>query len=424
MTGGAGNDVLNGGAGNDTLTGGQGNDTYDVDSLSDVIVEAAGQGGDLIRTSLRTTDLNNYLNVENLTYTGRLGTTLTGNAANNVITGGVGTDIIAGGAGADTLNGGSGSDFLDGGAGNDVMDGGAGNDRFRIHEVLNGDDIIIDSGGTDALAWIDYGGDYVMNMSRAGASGRDLAITFRSIGSDDLLQTTVIKNQFSANSRSTTLAVERLEDWYYDSSSGQIIDTGRSLQFVNGLVGTSGNNIIVGYDRNDVIDGRAGMDAIFAGLGNDTARGGTGDDIIFGGMGNDILRGDEGNDVLVGDAGADTLTGGAGADEFWFRMAPNGTANVDTITDFSSIQGDKIALSTQLFRELNGHVDDSNFSANQTGLAVDADDRLIFDESTRTLYYDADGSGGDAAVAFVTLTGVSTLAAAFELLRLRSEKVC
>jgi Ca2+-binding RTX toxin-like protein len=175
-------------------------------------------------------------------------------------------------------------------------------------------------------------------------------------------------------------------------------------------VGTSGNNIIVGYDRNDVIDGRAGMDAIFAGLGNDTARGGTGDDIIFGGIGNDILRGDEGNDVLVGDAGADTLTGGAGADEFWFRMAPNGAANVDTITDFSSIQGDKIALSTQLFRELNGHVDDSNFSANQTGLAVDADDRLIFDQSTRTLYYDADGSGGNAAVAFVTLTGVSTLA--------------
>ncbi len=130
LTGGAGNDVLNGGAGNDTLTGGQGDDTYDVDSLSDVIVEAAGQGVDLIRTSLRTADLNNYLNVEDLTYTGRSGSTLTGNAANNVITGGVGADIIAGGAGADTLNGGSGSDLLDGGAGNDDLHGGLGRDRL------------------------------------------------------------------------------------------------------------------------------------------------------------------------------------------------------------------------------------------------------------------------------------------------------
>ena len=46
----------------------------------------------------------------NLTYTGTLAFTGTGNTLNNVIRGGAGSDKLDGGAGADTLIGGDGDD--------------------------------------------------------------------------------------------------------------------------------------------------------------------------------------------------------------------------------------------------------------------------------------------------------------------------
>jgi Ca2+-binding RTX toxin-like protein len=110
LIGGAGNDTLDGGVGGDTLTGGSGDDTYVVDSSSDVVVENAGEGNDTIRTTKASYSLVNLPNVENLTYTGSAGATLTGNAADNSINGGGGNDTIDGRGGADTMAGGSGAD--------------------------------------------------------------------------------------------------------------------------------------------------------------------------------------------------------------------------------------------------------------------------------------------------------------------------
>src|SRR5262245_18913326 len=42
----AGNDLLDGGPGNDTLRGGAGDDDYVVDSTSDTVIEASGEGSD------------------------------------------------------------------------------------------------------------------------------------------------------------------------------------------------------------------------------------------------------------------------------------------------------------------------------------------------------------------------------------------
>jgi Ca2+-binding RTX toxin-like protein len=50
LTGLAGNDTLDGGGGADRLVGGAGNDTYVVDHASDVVVELASEGIDLVRT--------------------------------------------------------------------------------------------------------------------------------------------------------------------------------------------------------------------------------------------------------------------------------------------------------------------------------------------------------------------------------------
>ncbi|MDB9329762.1 beta/gamma crystallin-related protein, partial [Nodularia spumigena CS-591/04] len=70
-------------------------------------------------------------------------------------------------------------------------------------------------------------------------------------------------------------------------------------------------------------------------LTNGTSTGTTGT------SGNDNLVGTSGNDTLLGLGGQDTLTGGLGADKFRFNSP---SERMDTITDFSRTQGDKIEL--------------------------------------------------------------------------------
>jgi Ca2+-binding RTX toxin-like protein len=110
ISGGGGADTLDGGVGNDIMAGRGGNDTYVVDSATDAVIEAAGEGLDLIRTTLATYSLASLTNVENLTGLSASGQALTGNAGANVIIGGAGDDTLVGGLGADSLTGGAGSD--------------------------------------------------------------------------------------------------------------------------------------------------------------------------------------------------------------------------------------------------------------------------------------------------------------------------
>jgi serralysin len=104
----AGNDVLDGGAGADTMTGGAGNDTYVVDNVGDRVIEGAGGGTDLVRTTLAAYALP--ANVENLIFTGTGDFSGAGNNLANAITGGAGNDLLDGGLGADILTGGLGND--------------------------------------------------------------------------------------------------------------------------------------------------------------------------------------------------------------------------------------------------------------------------------------------------------------------------
>lgn len=116
--GGQGDDTLNGNLGNDSMAGGVGNDTYIINSFTDVVVEAAGEGTDTVQTTIGTFTL--MANVENLTYVGPGRFNGTGNGGNNVLTGASNADTLNGGAGNDTLIGGAGNDSLVGGAGSDV----------------------------------------------------------------------------------------------------------------------------------------------------------------------------------------------------------------------------------------------------------------------------------------------------------------
>jgi len=146
----------------------------------------------------------------------------------------------------------------------------------------------------------------------------------------------------------------------------------------NGPVLTLGNDEIYGFGGNDIIYGRGGSDLLSGGSGDDEIYGGDGsnvgnnithNDTLYGGTGNDKLYGEGGNDKLYGEGGNDLLTGGSGND--YLNGFSNGTeydtliggANADKfvlgvqssnnfytgagfalITDFNSLEGDKIAL--------------------------------------------------------------------------------
>jgi autotransporter passenger strand-loop-strand repeat protein len=108
---------------------------------------------------------------------------------------------------------------------------------------------------------------------------------------------------------------------------------------------------------------------------------------------NEITGGD-GNDTLNGGLGNDTLTGGDGDDQFVFNTK-TGQANIDTITDFTE-GSDQIVLSHQIFKKLSSMVEEYQLVIDTEPL--DKNDYLIYDSTSGTLFYDADGSGKGKAV--------------------------
>lgn len=206
-----------------------------------------------------------------------------------------------------------------------------------------------------------------------------------------------------------------------------------------------------GGNGNDVLYGQEGDDELWGGNGKDKLYGGDGDDILYGGTGKDLLDGGEGSDTvsyeqasnsvtvdlgsgkvdgnsegkdtlvsienvigskaadkltgsdadntLVGGRGADILTGGEGFDVFVFDSLDA----ADTVTDFVS-GTDSLAFDDSTFTSLSSFAAD-NFVAG--GVALDANDFLLYDAGTGTLYYDADANAGGAAIAVAQL-GAST----------------
>ena len=126
LFGGDGNDTLHGGTGYDRMYGGTGNDTYQVTDTTDYAYENAGEGTDLVITTI------NYslrVNIENLRLDGSSDLRGYGNAENNVIDGNYGNNLLYGRDGNDDLRGRDGNDILYGESGNDLLQGGSGQDR-------------------------------------------------------------------------------------------------------------------------------------------------------------------------------------------------------------------------------------------------------------------------------------------------------
>ncbi|ANM09260.1 MULTISPECIES: M10 family metallopeptidase C-terminal domain-containing protein [unclassified Rhizobium] len=295
ITGGTGSDRLDGKAGADTLIGGAGDDQYTVDSLNDVVIEAAGGGVDTIWTDLNTYSLAGIANVENLSFSSGGNSTGTGNSLDNIIKGGTGNDTLSGGVGNDTLIGGLGTDTLIGGTGNDT------------YVVWDNGDTIIEN--------VDEGIDTV--------------------------QTTMAAYTLAAN-----------VEYLIYSWIGAFAGTGNNLD--NTITGGAASDTLSGGAGNDTLDGGAGADSLFGGAGNDTYIVDNAGDLVteaadagidtvrttlasyllgsnvenltysgtvaFTGTGNSLantIKGGAGADTLDGKAGADILIGAAGDDTYF-----------------------------------------------------------------------------------------------------------
>jgi Ca2+-binding RTX toxin-like protein len=130
---------------------------------------------------------------------------------------------------------------------------------------------------------------------------------------------------------------------------------------------------------------------VIGGTRADTLRGDALDNTLFGKNGSDLMSGDAGMDVFIGGTGQDRLTGGADADVFVYNVIGDLR---DTITDFTHGE-DIIRLDAGTFRlgSYTGGLLAEQLYISTGNQAADANDRLIYNTTDTTLWYDRDGTG-------------------------------
>jgi serralysin len=400
LNGFGGNDILDGGGGADSMDGGLGDDEFHVDNSGDVIVDSGGfeqvfvhgigswtLGAGLenlfilnspVAVNAVGNDLDNRIQVEGPS------AFVDGRGGNDHINGFTGADTILGGAGNDTLEGDDGNDSLSGGDGNDLFSGGFGNDTLSGglgDDYLDGDaghDRLVGDGGNDTL----YG----------GGDGDDT---------------------YWVRAGTVILADPQGEDWVWADGTDWTLGAGLdNLGFFFASDGQNGtgnelDNIIdpKGMVNGGTYHGLSGNDTLFVAQHDGQYFGDDGDDVLDGWATNGVsnnggaqLFGGNGNDTLIQGG---SMTGGAGADSFVFI-----TADARTINDFTSgvdrIHVDARGMAT-LGASGNFTASDARFFAGTA--AHDADDRIIFDAGTGSLWYDADGTGGGGMQLIAHVTG-------------------
>lgn len=211
INGNAAANILNGGAGSDTMTGGAGNDTYYIDSSSDYITENANAGTDSVIASFATAGQYYNLgdNIENITLSGTLTTTINGNSLANTIAGNSAANDLSGDNGADTLIGGIGDDTLDGGSGNDRLIGDAGADIIRLAsdntwDVGYGADTVVLNNlvGADSITGFDDIATYYGETLSTGADKLQISMAGIKVGDGD----TLVESAATVSSTATTFA--------------------------------------------------------------------------------------------------------------------------------------------------------------------------------------------------------------------------
>ena len=147
------------------------------------------------------------------------------------------------------------------------------------------------------------------------------------------------------------------------------------------------------------------------GTGNGRANkltGNAGDNVLSGERGRDTLRGQAGDDTLIGGDGFDTYAGDLGADLFVFD-APSGTS-ADKVTDFSSAEGDGLAVYGADYGLAAGVLPDASYFALASRALADVDHgRFLYKAANGTLSWDADGSAATSNTTIATFDTAVTL---------------
>lgn len=393
ITGNALANTLNGGGGADTLIGAAGNDTYVVDHASDQVHEQAGDGHDLVRSSV---SIVLSAEVEDLTLTGSLAINGTGNQLSNTLLGNSGSNVLTGLAGDDSLNGGVGADRMIGGSGNDsytLDDAGdqvvelAGEGRDRVQSSVSWtmsaevEDLTL-TGTAQNATGNNLGNLIVGNASNNRLDGGTGVDTMSGGAGDDTYLVDNASDQANELAGQGSDTVQSTVDWALPDNlenltlaGSAVAGTGNAL--ANVIAGNALNNTLYGGAGNDSLNGGSGADTLTGGGGNDTyyvdaaedlaietAGGGT--DTVFAsasvtlssevenltltgsaiaGTGNalaNVIFGNGQNNTLNGGAGTDTLTGGAGNDTYYFDVATDQAietagGGMDTILAWASI---------------------------------------------------------------------------------------
>jgi Ca2+-binding RTX toxin-like protein len=376
VVGDGGNDVLRGTGADDNLNGGGGRD------------DLSGRAGD------------DYLNGGS----GR--DVLSGGSGDDYLDGGRDNDRLFGHSGEDHLFGGSGSDELTGGSGHDHLYGGSGNDRAFFNVSTDGSDSVNLGAGSDIV-------------SVSAATSRQIRLTFTSaeVGNGTATDAGTMTNQdggLAVRLQSETSVGDLTgEISRFDDEGITFVAARPGLTFdVRDLVsGTARGDqfevVSLGTKAADTLTAVRSGDAYYfnAGMGNDRVTGGRDSDFLVGGAGTDTMDGRGGNDRFIAGAGNDVLTGGSGDDTFIFNAAF--ASNVDRIRDFRA-SDDTLQLDNAVFMGLtDGALNAGAFAL--ASAAAEADDRVIYDQGTGNLFFDADGGARDNQTLFATLTNKASI---------------
>ncbi len=310
----------------DTLAGGAGNDTYVVSNSADVINEAAGEGTDLVMSSVSfTLAAGTVSEVENITLTGHNNLTAIGNELNNTLTANQGVDILTGGDGNDTYV------ILPPSTVLSVQNTVISFDTSGIDTVKVGADYSIADRPDLENVWLTGTGDFDatgnanvnvltgnsgINILDAVSNGGGTGDTYvGSAGNDTYMihqsNDTVIQDLVNVGPDSgIDLAISSVD---YDMSSyAQNVEnltlTGSALVGI----GNAQNNVITGDGLNNTLTGNAGDDTFHAGgtVGVDTFIGGTGNDTFYVDNASDFIseNGGEGVDAVIASVNYDMST--------------------------------------------------------------------------------------------------------------------
>ena len=315
--------------------------------------------------------------------------------------GGDGHDLLSGGDGMDHLDGQAGRDDIWGGDGDDMLMGGAGDDApFNVvaatgvaTTLANAvaiaaydiDEIMV-VGTTDADTPADGTTDWRAGLfggkgddTLDGGAGNDLLMGME--GDDVFIYDAADTNRDGGAGSDTLDASEAaagvtidlsLNDAEVNADTDPNNDTNLAVRGIENVIGSAQGDSLTGGEAANMLMGGKGADAIDGGMGADTLDGGDGRDNLTGGMGADVF-------VFSMETGHDQ-TGTNGADFLTTDLASVDAGDRDTVTGFSSRQGDMLDLSalglsdSDLDDVLAAAVYTRTFAANTASVVLDLRD--------------------------------------------------